>query len=949
MPLLLSRALNLTTTTNSDGTFLFTDVPTGDNLLMVNAENHDLMTVTATTSPGLTTILGTLESHPNVFDPTAPASVNLYSIIGRNASDTSGSLSLDDAKQLFIDSWLLVGGDDAGVLDEYGNQLNPNFEGPGKISLTQAGIDGLAKRFITGNTMSLQEILYGLSFGIEWSEEEAPLLTAWLDRLQEMVNESWLNPSDPDSYMALLIFNKGSGLLPEPPTITHDMRLNILQANLFMASFMLYTFDPERVIASAAELPNMPSFISKITPWLSFGTPAYAAPGDPVIDPEPGGRTGTMRRFWSNYFGLWSNVPMGAVAALGGTAFGVATATCVFGGQLGMSISLGILGFVEGICADITMQQMVSLNLMTFVPCAPIANKAEVIRDEFGLLSNIQVSFHRSVSDHNPWNDYQKGINYWYTLYRYNGPPEVSNEKGEAVANFCSNCPEYFELDWPADMIDIGMESLLNKPIIITDPYPLPNHTYYYDLVVTRLTQNEEFAGGDDHLGTTISWKAGALAALGSAVDSTSILGMGMTIAALNPVYSLVHGLKKLTSDHSNAVVAHFGENPSAAVDDIEVDPTTGFVFYSNINEKTLYKQEWKQDTLVEQTLFAHTQFIDPGQMGLAIDSFGNIITINHASEASYGGRLFKFKQPNGSREHCGTVNYFSQVLWFAHPISVSTIAPHPEGSDLYVFDEYRRAIKRVPVNAVYDSNRRNGKDAFGIGDEKSGYAKDMETTPEGIYVLAKTRGFSETEFADSVLFDSFSDGDGSLTGTASLRHDERYSDYKAKGIAVDEHGNIYMSIRHNILADGKILMFPIDSCGIHFDGCKPIEIMTGLLYPGDIELGKDGRALYIIDGENVKKHYFGISGHITDTMGNPLVGAKIFITSSTGTSKSYPVDFNGSYHVKDLFRLSYPSNFITLSVEYFGKRKEYLTYLGQSSFLEDYGHSVRNIEFDPW
>ncbi|HOO46914.1 MAG TPA: hypothetical protein PLM29_11835, partial [Deltaproteobacteria bacterium] len=882
--------------------------------------------------PGNTIDLGSVETESTVYDPSSPPSVNLFSIVGRNMSDTSGSLSLEDAKQLFIDSWLLLGGDDAGVLDEYGNQMNPSVEGTGRLSLTHLGVNTLAKRMCRGDTMTLVEILYAFSFGVEWSDGSHPPLVTWIERLQEMVDAAWADPNNPDSYPVILMFNKGTSISPTPPTITHDMHLNILQANLLVNSFLIYTFDPDGNTFNYD--PNQPVMLacnSDLPPSFFL----LAGPGDPVIDPGAGGRKGTMRSFWKNYFFGWSNFPMGTVAAISGAAMSATIAVSSFGDPIVTTIANAANALVQGICADIAMQQMVSLNLMCFVPSTPIVQKATVVEGEHGV-PMVKVLFYRSVSDHDPWNDHESGKHYWYTLYRYENPPGTTNEKGVAVANFCTNCPEYFWDDWPYSMVDIGMEELLNKPISMIDPYPPMNQAAYYDIVVTQCTQNEELIGGDDNLGSTMDWFLGAIPGMSCQIGGGDILGPGILLATLNPAYTLVQGLKKLTSDFSNSVVVYVGDAPAVAVDSLEVDNDTGLVYYSDIANKSLFKLEWEHDLLKETTLFAGTGFMDPGQIGLAIDLYGNLYSENHASDAMYGGRLFKFKKDTGGREFCGTVSYYSMQLGYARPVSVSQMAIGP-GGDLFVAEQYSNAIVRVPVDEeTWDPYRRVGQYAFNLWGT-SGSVIDIEFDPDGnILVLAMVPSDRLGRTGGPipcVLWGDTSGGMGDFL-VFEVEFNDTYRDDRVGGLAVDDYGNIYISSTDKLYVyDGKILMYPLERY-TSIRACDPVVIMEGLVNPGDIELSADGRALYIAQGDGtIKKEFFGLSGTVSDLSGTiPLYGAEVFATTAKGTTKSYKADADGYFLIPGISRSDLSHEFVEITIEYMGKRKTYLTRFGQIS-----------------
>jgi sugar lactone lactonase YvrE len=177
-----------------------------------------------------------------------------------------------------------------------------------------------------------------------------------------------------------------------------------------------------------------------------------------------------------------------------------------------------------------------------------------------------------------------------------------------------------------------------------------------------------------------------------------------------------------LTSDYSAPFALFIGALPVAfSLDGLKVDPRVDqdYVYYSDSPKGVLYRIDAGGEG--ERFLFANANFkasVKDGrevvQVGLAIDPLGNLYSENAASDAQFGGRVFRFLQPNGAREFSGSLNYFSQLLMFANPVSAGPMAicPNPAlfNGDLFVVEEMTRMILRVPVNATYDVNRRVGQ-----------------------------------------------------------------------------------------------------------------------------------------------------------------------------------------------------------------------------------------------
>jgi hypothetical protein len=235
------QGTNLTVQTGADGSFSFSGVPSGEYTLLVNAPNHEMLSLPVNTQIGAAFDAGELQSKLTVFDPTAAPSVSMVSVVGRGATRLTFNIDRPEMRELITDTILLVGGSDGGILDEYGVQTNPELSGNGVFSLTQQGVNTLADRMLLGQTYSLPHLLLGASFAFKWSGSGQPLtLQEWLAGIQEMVNQAWNDPTNPDNYLPLLIFNSGNSLAPEPPTISFLTRLNALQAFLLNNSLIAY-------------------------------------------------------------------------------------------------------------------------------------------------------------------------------------------------------------------------------------------------------------------------------------------------------------------------------------------------------------------------------------------------------------------------------------------------------------------------------------------------------------------------------------------------------------------------------------------------------------------------------------------------------------------------------------------------------------------------------------
>lgn len=268
----------LSTQTDAQGRYTFADAPAGPVTLVVNAPGRELVRIAGNAAPGETADLGDTQPRAIVFDPNAPPAATALSVLGRGGASKTGLDDLEAAKALIEDAMLAVGGPEAGVLDAYGNQRNSAFEGAGTLSLTPETRDDLALRLTSGESISLQELLHSLSFGLFWDPE--PLqLDAWMAGLQEQADAAWRDPSAPGNALAVLCFNQGRTILSEAPRLSPRTRLNPLQAMLFTTSFLGHAATPTEDAVPGAK--NAKADVRE--PYVRIAAPSVVAVGDEVV------------------------------------------------------------------------------------------------------------------------------------------------------------------------------------------------------------------------------------------------------------------------------------------------------------------------------------------------------------------------------------------------------------------------------------------------------------------------------------------------------------------------------------------------------------------------------------------------------------------------------------------------------------------------------------------
>lgn len=229
--------------TNPQGEFLINNVPSGDLTLIATKQNYTVGKISVTLGAGQDfeitdpIALRALARAPNLGGVLPPAPT-VASVIDRGVSKKGGGLTLEQAKAVVSDTMIAVGGIEAGVLDEAGNQLNPKMNGSGNFSLTQQGVEFQALSLLRGDVVTLKEFFDVLTGAFNFPHH--PKLQEVVDGFQKQVDEAWANPGDPANAMPIILFNEGTALSPAAPIVSPDTRFNRFQIFLLIQSFIAF-------------------------------------------------------------------------------------------------------------------------------------------------------------------------------------------------------------------------------------------------------------------------------------------------------------------------------------------------------------------------------------------------------------------------------------------------------------------------------------------------------------------------------------------------------------------------------------------------------------------------------------------------------------------------------------------------------------------------------------
>lgn len=1015
------QGTNITTITNADGSFTLNNVPPGQYTLIINAPDHVLITIDFDSQVGTTVDLGDIKPQANVFDPQAPPAATVFSIAGRGVGDVSFENStVEEVEQLVVDTIIAVGGTEAGVLDAYGNQLNPNVTGDGIVSLRHRGMQNLAMNLITGDSRSLGEILTLFLRSFDYKGQPVPRLMDVLSAIQQQVDSSWSNPRD-GSPLIMVLFNQKRSLLGDPPKINLDTNLNSLQTYLLVTSLMTFVHNQVPALPPSGMLQNnlfafadtafndsaydaSPFLLAQAGPgnggagggsgaysivWETVfdtakagfidnlknkgieickkltdvqpatcgdgqvqagedcdGTPGCAANCQFAIKPTPPGcketaelamiliddmgdaATGASEKFGQFFLseGATNLTAQRLQQEYQSESFKDAWAESKKEAQsMGkltklVEFSSGFiqdqLNNVQGAIIGSILDLQAELIIESLRPDPPLIKKIEQMRDPSNgeLSTTVKITFLRSQKD-----DGNTGGNkrWFYELWR---------EQNGRVARITSGrvrTPEqgpgprptedprtlvFYDVDSPEGSSLYRIRSVRMIGIIVADEPPNVIDTIF-QMASGFVPLNFATPGG------------------------TTVMGGDTLKMLLDPAAKILQGIKIQKSDFSDVqpIFVSLKERPPSPPANLAVDPHKGVTYMSIPALSRIFKVNDG-----DITDFANAGFKAPYQIGLGIDSIGNLYTDNAASDMQFGGRIFKFDGNTTARSFIGTTNYYSFLLQYAKAamVQAAVIGPSQYGQALYIADGLSNSINQLRL---------------------------PESLPEGMDL---SRNVSQP-YAQSSLFNFGPNtamafrGDGTMlvTNNDNLLFipagggtvDPLFNDTNAQspyqqlsGVTVDRMGNVYVSDSQL----GTVTMLPINAqlpniglMGYDDAGKKRLTFVRGLNRPSQIQLAPDARGLVFFDANGLHKIGFGMSGQVTGVDGSPLAGAKV-MTNDRETTLISVTDGDGVYVMPGLIEKN--NNVVEISIRYNNETQT------QRVVLDSIQHNLVDFVFNP-
>ncbi|MGQ0735911.1 MAG: carboxypeptidase regulatory-like domain-containing protein [Acidobacteriota bacterium] len=419
----------------------------------------------------------------------------------------------------------------------------------------------------------------------------------------------------------------------------------------------------------------------------------------------------------------------------------------------------------------------------------------------------------------------------------------------------------------------------------------------------------------------------------GNRTVSIGGVGTGALQTVLNPVAVIFKGVRNQRSLMSDAQAIYVSARPPAARPpaSLAVDWSGNSVFLSipvtrnifRINSGNVFS-------------FADTNFAFPNQVGLAIDSRGSLYADNAASDAKFGGRLFRFQQPDGRRDLVGSVNYYSFLLQYARPTSPTSLAvgPAPFGEALYIADALDNAVKRIFLPHTYPpgvTGDRNVGQIFVQSDQFTfGPTTTMAFRGDGSLFLNQGADIFRVPPAGG-SFERLFDPQGAPS---------RF--FQIGGLTFDVFSNLYVADQ----ALGTITMIPMINIGngltlgnVSNVDFKKLTVTRGLRKPGELKLAPDDRGLVFFDQERaVVVLPFGVSGQIVDANGQPLPTAEVL---ARDRGKATVTDADGVFVLPGLLGAG-ASSVVDLTVRSGGRTQTF------RAVLDPRQHNIADFVFDP-
>lgn len=457
---------------DAQGRFSIEGVPPGAQQIVVVTDNYAVRRLDLAFDLNADVALDegiALDALARPFQPggSLPRAASVASVLDRGVAGGGSPLTLEQASAIVEDTLLAVGGDQVGVLDETGAQLNPQIAGDGLFTVTAEGVRSHAQAFLSGERVTLAEIGSNLSNAFSWGPyppDEAALTNA----LQRYADAAWADPGDPLNAMALVLLNDGTTLSAKPPRVSGATSFNRFQTFLLVTSILLpsvstieagvepflveHGVDVEAIddryapfVEDAGPIATLRRGADEVLAWIGgrVQTPAAQAQEGGITLPPPNDyfnrdpfRSRSFTRLGNHAVNQFIaeatiNNAMGALLAASiqatlaysagatggavGIAFATGYVTALFHGVWGAALDKLVLGFAIAAVAD------------QLEPTPPIPERSFVDRKAKKLV----IEFDPSTSDAADASNLQQqatAAQYSYELFDFNNPDSTDSK-----------------------------------------------------------------------------------------------------------------------------------------------------------------------------------------------------------------------------------------------------------------------------------------------------------------------------------------------------------------------------------------------------------------------------------------------------------------------------------------------------------------------------------------
>jgi hypothetical protein len=562
----------------------------------------------------------------------------------------------------------------------------------------------------------------------------------------------------------------------------------------------------------------------------------------------------------------------------------------------------GGIGKVQGAIVDSIFKLEVNLIIESLRPRAPFITKVEQLTDPEtspALPSRfIKITFVRSPNDKGKYDN--PDIMWTYELWR---------GRSGAIAPILG-------IQFPTDA----------KELTFVDEVP-DDGTYVYRVVGRRQTYAvPEVQVENTFMTKTLDFLGGFFDA-SIKVGGKAVFGLDTVKTITQPVADILKGLRLQWSDPSEPEQIYVSTRPKTPRPPASLAVhQNGNVFLSIPTLNSIFKVT---DGVLEP--FAYANFKMPGPIGLAADSVGDLYSDNSASDAEFGGRVFQFAAYNGARTLAGTVNYYSQLITFAHPVQVQAMAIGFGffGEELYIADAQNQRITRMQLPRTPGVNtNRNVSQPYATSPLFQ-FGPSTALAVNASLGVALTQGSNEVFLVPmpNVVWPLF----GVATGGSSP-----YTNLS--GITFDKYGHMYLSD----VSLGTLSMIPLDKQyvnsglnGVDAIGLKKLTVARGLRRPSDVKLAPDRIGLVFYDGERAFAQVrFGMSGQVTNASGAPVAGVDVLVP---GTTHVATTDSDGVFVMPNLVNVN-ESPIIDFTIRYQNRTHSF------RKVLDKYKHNIVDV-----